>query len=346
MGLTGPLVITGAAGFIGANLCRYFLDRGHRVIALEGHAHPHWRIAAIEREQASHFFPAAGSEAGSFERVVLDLTERKKLRDWLRAHSPEVVLNCAAYGAYPSQTDTDPIYGVNFDAVRTMLECLREQSGFRAFIQAGSSSEYGANCTQPGEDYPTLPDSDYAVSKIAASQLVRFYGYKNAFPGWTLRLYSVYGPYEESSRLIPRLLSRAAVGELPPLVNPSVSRDFVYVGDICRAFEAVIEKSSAIPKGGIYNIGSGIKTTLADLVETARATFGLEKEPVWGSMADRKWDHAEWFANPEKAARELGWRATTSLSDGLRATQAWMARHPELVDESQKQSILPGERPR
>src|SRR6185369_12426045 len=113
----------------------------------------------------------------------------------------------------------------------------------RAFVQAGTSSEYGFNCSAPSEDAPTLPDSDYAVSKIAATGLVRLYARKHGVPAFVLRLYSVYGPYEDFSRLIPTLLWEARAGRFPPLVSPNISRDFVYVDDVARVFDVVVERA-------------------------------------------------------------------------------------------------------
>lgn len=333
MKISGPLIITGAAGFIGANLCRHFLRSGHRVIAVESHCHESWRLSAIEKEHRS------SPLSGSLERVALDLRSRSDVKSFIQATQPSVVLNCAAYGAYPSQTESDRIFQVNFEAVRFLIEELKGVPGFRAFVQAGSSSEYGLNCTAPAEDAPTRPDSEYAVSKVAATQLILFQGIKHGFPGWTLRLYSAYGPFEEASRLIPRLLLRAAEGELPPLVNPGVSRDFVYIDDICLAFQRIIEKADELPKGDFYNIGTGIRTRLEDLVATARAAFRIAAEPRWGSMPERRWDHADWYADPRKAERELSWKPGVSLGGGLLATQKWMREHPEWIEASLANSV-------
>jgi dolichol-phosphate mannosyltransferase len=155
------------------------------------------------------------------------------------------------------------------------------------------------------------------------------------------RLYSVYGPLEDFSRLVPRLLLEARQGRLPPLVNPAISRDFVFVDDVCRAVESVIELGPSLRPGEIYNIGTGVRTTLGELVALARAAFGVADEPAWGSMPDRAWDHPDWYADPRKAQRDFGWRASVSLRDGLVATMRWLAENPELVAEGQRNSVLP-----
>lgn len=332
---SGPMVITGASGFIGVNLCRHFLRLGREVVAVQSPAHGSWRLDAVEKESRLRKFP------GSLERVSLDLRHRADVRSFVQKRRPSVLLNCAAYGAYPSQGEADRIYQVNFDAVRFLIEELKAVEGFRAFVQAGSSSEYGLNCTRPPEDAPTRPDSEYAVSKVAATQLLVFQGLKHGFPGWTLRLYSVYGPFEDASRLIPQLLLRAAEGKLPPLADPRVSRDFVHIDDVCLAFQRVIEKSGELPRGDLFNIGTGIRTRLEDLVATARSAFGITADPRWGSMPDRRWDHPDWYADCRKAEKALSWKARMSLSEGLLATRRWMEEDPGLIETSIREAVTP-----
>src|SRR6266542_4306745 len=93
-------------------------------------------------------------------------------------------------------------------------------AGFEAFINTGTSSEYGIKNHAPAEDEPLDPNSNYAVTKAAATMHCRYIGQSRAVNVTTLRLYSVYGPYEEPSRLMPNIVARGLMGELPPLVNP------------------------------------------------------------------------------------------------------------------------------
>jgi dolichol-phosphate mannosyltransferase len=259
----------------------------------------------------------------------------------LAIEQPSVVINCAAYGAYSSQTDAERIYRVNLHAVRYLLEAARELPRLRAFIQAGSSSEYGLNCSAPSEESHTLPDSDYAVSKIGATAVTQLYALKHGVPAWVFRLYSVYGPFEDFSRLVPRLLLSAREQTFPALVNPAISRDFVFVDDVCRAVESLVEKAPSLRPGEIYNIGTGNRTTLGDLVSLVRSTFAIASEPQWGTMPNRSWDHRDWYADPRKAKRELGWNASVLLGDGLSRTMRWLDSNPDLISEGQRSSVLP-----
>lgn len=341
---SAPILITGASGFIGANLCRYFARRGYRVIAIAGTGRTSWRLAEFSTaaqtpsQSSSHL-----ASSGSIHVLQMDLANESDVRQLLRDTRPQAIFNLAAYGAYSNQTETNRIYHVNFDTVRYLLEGARElydAGQFRAFVQAGSSSEYGLNCKAPLETDPTLPDSNYAVSKVAASSLVQFYGKKFGFPAWSFRLYSVYGPFEDASRLILKLLIHARDGKLPPLVNPRISRDFVYVDDVGDAFDSVLNQADRITKGEIFNIGTGQCVTLETLIEVARQTFSIQVQPQWGSMPDRHWDHPDWYSNSNKAATELGWRARTSLSSGLEQTMKWIHENQSLLDQAMKNTVL------
>src|SRR5690349_6350540 len=195
----GTLFVAGACGFIGAYICRYFASRGASVLAVDGPSGMDWRIRDVP----------------GVRRVKLDLTSWPDVQSVMAREQPSVVINCAAYGAYSSQTDAERIYRVNLHAVRYLLDAARELPRLRAFIQAGSSSEYGLNCSAPSEDAPTRPDSDYAASKIGATAVTQLYALKHGVPAWIFRLYSVYGPYEDFSRLIPRLLRAAQAQTFP-----------------------------------------------------------------------------------------------------------------------------------
>ena len=169
---------------------------------------------------------------------------------------------------------------------------------------------------------------------------MRLYARKHGVPAFVLRLYSLYGPYEDFSRLIPTLLWKARAGELPSLVSPTISRDFVYIDDAVRAFDAVVEAAPRLEPGGIFNVGTGLRTTLGELTQTVRELFGIAAEPQWQSMPERSWDHSGWYADPRRAAAELAWRATTSLRDGLVATRRWIDEHPKIVAEGRTKTVV------
>jgi dolichol-phosphate mannosyltransferase len=108
-----------------------------------------------------------------------------------------------------------------------------------------------------------------------------------------------------------------------------VARDFVYVDDVCEAYLLVAGKPPSEP-GGIYNVGTGVQTTLRDVVDYARSLFGIESEPAWQTMPNRSWDTNVWVADNRKIDRELSWRPRITVPQGLRMTTEWLQQQPAM----------------
>jgi dolichol-phosphate mannosyltransferase len=203
------------------------------------------------------------------------------------------------------------------------------EQGFEALVHAGSSSEYGLKDHPPSEEEAPEPNSDYAVAKLTATLLCRQRADQYGLHLATLRLYSIYGPWEDPRRLMPVLTAHGLRGELPPLVDPTTARDFVHVEDVCDAF-LLAARTRAPGSSGIYNVGSGTQTSLGELVEITRRIFNVSVEPQWGSYESRSWDTSVWVADPTKIGRELGWRAQRDLHGGLVELADWLRDHPTL----------------
>ena len=133
---------------------------------------------------------------------------------------------------------------VNVRATEALLEAARA-TGSR-LVNAGTSSEYGLTGPRPRPKTECVePNSHYAVTKVSATHLCRLAAATHAQHAVTLRLYSIYGPWEEPGRLMPTLVERAIAGGWPPLVDPETARDFVWVEDACEAF--VLAASTILP---------------------------------------------------------------------------------------------------
>jgi nucleoside-diphosphate-sugar epimerase len=304
------VLITGGTGFVGANLARRLLRDGHEIHLIVRSQTAFWRLNDVRSALHIH---------------VANLQDREAVIAAVAASRPEWVFHLAVHGAYSDQINREEIYRSNVLGTANLLEAC-ERADFAVFVNTGSSSEYGFVSHAPGEDELPRPNSDYAVSKVAATMLCGYTARRLSRPVPTLRLYSVYGPYEEPRRLVPRLLRLGMEGQWPPLVSPRIARDFIYIDDVVDAYLKVVQASSAAPDA-IYNIGSGRQITLGEIVETVRALCAIEAEPVWNNMEQRIWDTDVWVGNVEKAARELNWTPQTSLRDGLSATLSWMRDH-------------------
>lgn len=321
--LKGPVLVMGASGFIGANLFKTLLT--HRKDVFAGvRQEKGWRLADIDDEHV----------------LVVDLNDSAASKNLIDALSPKVVFDCVSYGAYSFEADPSLIYKTNFQSLVDFVNLLSGHS-IAAYIHAGSSSEYGSNCRAPLEVDSCYPNSHYAVSKVAAATYLRYQGKKAGFPVVNLRLYSIYGPLEDSSRLIPNLVRSALEGKLPPLVDPATSRDFVYVDDVCEAFILAATKMQPDFYGESFNIGSGIKTTIADLAEIAKSVFDIAEEPQFGKIEGRSWDLADWYSNPQKAKKLLGWEPRYDLKSGLKASAEWVSKltNTEFISGTKKNII-------
>ncbi|HZZ43700.1 MAG TPA: NAD-dependent epimerase/dehydratase family protein [Tepidisphaeraceae bacterium] len=310
--LQGPILVIGASGFVGANLFHALL-RCRKDVFGTATRQPAWRMAGLPAENIR----------------TTDLLVDSNLDALLDEIRPRTIFNCIAYGAYSFETDPSLIYQTNFNFIARLLHRLAKRE-IACYVHAGSSSEYGDNAAGPREIDPTAPNSDYAVSKVASANLIYFYGRHKLVPCANLRLYSVYGPMEDSSRLIPNVIRQGMNGALPEFVHPDISRDFVYSDDVVEAFVDTASNLQPADYGESFNIGTGRKTTIRDVAATAREIFGIEAEATF-SMPNRQWDVVDWFASVEKVAERLQWKPRTSFRDGLARMTEWYRALPDKV---------------
>lgn len=306
-------MITGAGGFVGSNLARRMLNDGCEVHLFLRDGTRRWRLQDIS-EDVSH--------------VEIDLRDRDAVELAIGSIRPDWVFHLAAYGAYPQESDLPRMVETNITGTINLLEaCV--QGGVEAFINTGSSSEYGYKDHGPRETEVLEPNSHYSWTKASATHYCRYTATTCDVHIPTLRLYSVFGPYEQPGRLMPALVVRGLRGELPPLVNPSISRDFVYIDDVCDAYLLAAATGSSEP-GPVYNVGSGTQTTLSDVVEVARTRLRIAEQPKWGAMHARNWDTEVWVSDNRKILSELGWTARRTLAQGFDQFVLWFVEHPEV----------------
>lgn len=299
--------MTGAAGFVGANLVHQLVADGHEVHAILQPTTDAWRLEGLD-------------DVRRFEGDIADGEDVE--RAFLSAR-PDWIFHLAAHGAYSFQTNIVGMAQSNVLGIATILAAA-ERHGCTVLINTGTSSEYGDLDHAPREDEPPRPNSDYAATKATATWLCE-HARTRGVPVTTLRLYSAYGPFEEERRLIPTLLRAALAGGWPPLAAPTVVRDYVYVGDVIDAYMVA---ASTPNRSTIYNVASGVQTSLAEIVRTAAALFSVSVAPRWGDYPNRAWDTRVWVGNPALIRSELGWVATTSLEEGLTQSAQWLRANP------------------
>ncbi|HEY6161989.1 MAG TPA: NAD(P)-dependent oxidoreductase [Bacteroidia bacterium] len=306
--LEGPVAVLGAGGFIGINLLHALLQHRSDVFGISQDQVNNWRFIASQTPQNN--------------LLSCDINDFTQLKDLIVDLKPKTIFNLAAYGAYSKQKEYKKIYYTNFDSSIDILELLKQQ-GFSAYVHAGSSSEYGLNSAGPEENSELVPNSHYALSKAAISYAIKYYGLIEKLPVLHLRLYSAYGPWEEPDRLFPNLIAHARQHRFPPFVQENISRDFIYITDILTAFIAAATAAGKEFKGKAYNIGTGKKTTMRELASQVKNICNVPGEPGFGKMQNRDWDTTDWYANIKNATKDLGWKPSVELSEGIKKVVAW-----------------------
>ena len=301
-------LITGAAGFVGSCLTRRLVKMGckvHAFVPLEGDL---WRIKDL--------LPSLSLHRG-------DITDETFIQNLITQISPSIIYHLAVHGAYSSQGDAKRILMTNVLGTWNLLGALEKKS-YKLFVNTGSSSEYGFKQKPMQENDLTEPNSYYAVAKTAQTMLCQYTAKSQTKPIVTFRLFSVYGPYEEPSRLVPTIIRRCLQGEPLEMANPLTARDFIFVEDVVEAFLNV--QGLLGLSGEILNIGTGRQTTLKEIASTVLDVAGSSVDVHWHAIDDRCWDTSIWVGDVDNVQKILGWQAKTSLRDGLNQTMEWIKK--------------------
>ncbi len=227
--------------------------------------------------------------------------------------APDVVVN-AIGGPHRPESPKEKLAAWRDSAVATtsLLEACRHR-GIR-FIHLASSHEF-APSTRPHDEASAIgPVSLRGIAANAATSAVRLWASETGAPTVILRPFSVYGPGEPEHRVVPTVL-RAAMTGVPFKTTATLSsRDLVFVGDTAQAVIAACHLSVT----GEFNLGTGVGTTVPELIAAAEDATGRTIDVVEGEFEARPWDREQWVSDPSSAAAVLGWKAETTLIDGLR----------------------------
>lgn len=303
-----PVFVTGASGFVGACLVRRLLDAGHLVHLLLRKEARRWRLEDV----------MGHAELSIHEGDVADAGDVRAAIDRAR---PAVVVHLATEGAYEQQNDARRIFDTNVLGTLGVLEASRD-AGVRLVVNAGSSSEYGFKSEPFRETDRIDPNSYYAVGKAAQTHLCSYFSRSEDLPLVTFRLFSVYGPWEEPTRLVPTLVRRARAGLDLDMVAPETARDFLYIDDVIDALTAFDRLTDM--RGEVFNLGSGRQSSMRDVVEAVQKAVGNESRVNWNKYPARRWDTDCWVGDVSAARASLEWSVRYSLETGIGKLADWM----------------------
>ena len=294
-------VVTGAAGFIGSQLAERLLDGGHDIVAVD--CFTDYYDAALKEENAA-----------GLEVARLDLAE-----ETLDLAGVDGVFHLAGQPGVRSFGDVFEEYvRRNLLASRRVFEAAAA-AGTRV-VFASSSSIYG-----DAERYPTpeesepRPISPYGITKLGCEQLAYAYSQGFGLDAVVLRYFTFYGPRQRPDMALARIVGALARGSSFELYGDGLqSRSFTYVSDGVEATIAAMERGRA---GTVYNVGGGEEATMREAIATLERVSGRTLDLVERPAAAG--DVRRTSADVARIERDLGWRATTSLQDGLQAQWEW-----------------------
>jgi dTDP-glucose 4,6-dehydratase len=320
------LLVTGGVGFIGSNFVRHIRQK-----------HPDWEITNLDKltyagnlENLTDIQNQPG-----YHFVKGDIADRK-LVDKLLSQGLDVIVNFAAESHVDrSILDASPFIETNVKGTQVLLEGAKNH-GIQRFIQVSTDEVYGS--TERGEfteKSPLSPNSPYSASKAAADLLCRAYFETHHLPAIVTRCTNNFGPYQFPEKLIPLAVTNALEDKPVPVYGDGLNiRDWIFVGDHCRALDAVIQKGQP---GEIYNIGGGNEKTNLELIHKLLELLDKPQSLIQ-FVTDRPAHDRRYALDCSRIATELGWKPAYSFEKALSATVDWY-----LKNESWWRSIKSGE---
>lgn len=311
-------LVTGAAGFIGSNLVDRLLAEGFQVVGIDN-------LSNGDPDNLTQATRLNRLSPGRFMFLRLDVLA-PELRDVVAGTKPDVIFHLAAQVNLRASV-TDPQFDARNNILGTINLCeASRHAGVRRIVYAASGgSRYGAPTTLPvGESCWVDPRSPYAVAKFAGELYVRAYAGMYGIEPICLALANVYGPRQNprgEAGVIAVFASAIVVGHSVTIHGDgSATRDYVYVDDVVDAFV----RAARAPLGttGVYNIGTGKQTTVAEVHRLIAAVLDGSVPPCFG--AARIGELHTIALDATKAERELGWKPAVDLEEGIERTVGWL----------------------
>lgn len=301
------ILITGGAGFIGANLVNKLLSLGYKNINL-----------IIRRSTNLQRLKNVLTQVNLREIDILDRSALKKIVERI---NPSVIFHLATYSQYRDQEASQDMVDVNIKGTLNLLMATKNIN-YKIFVNTGSSSEYGTKGTSMREDDLLEPISFYAATKASATLLCQVFAREYRKPIVTLRPFSVYGPYEENERFIPTIIKSLIENKSIKLTSGNQRRDFIYIQDVIDIYIKTISQGKEL-SGQILNMGTGIEYTNDDVVQALFKITGKKVTVEKGAFPNRLWDTSHWVADISKTKKLLNWKPKFTLEEGLRQTCKW-----------------------
>jgi nucleoside-diphosphate-sugar epimerase len=292
------LLVVGGNGFIGKHIVNHAMGLGWSVTSL----------SLQHRDEVNH---------PNLRCLSVDIADNALLKEKLGEASFEYVVNCGGYIDHtPFLKGGGKVFDTHFGGVLNLVEALNRDN-LRAFVNIGSSDEYGENEAPQFEMQREAPISPYSIGKVAATHFLQMLYRTENFPATTLRLFLVYGPGQDNRRFLPQIISGCLEDKFFPTSKGEQLRDFCFIQDMVDAIFLTFASSAA--RGEVFNIASGQPVSIRQMIETVRKLTG-RGEPQFGKIAYRSGENMALYANISKAKTLLGWEPKVTLENGISET--------------------------
>lgn len=314
------LIVTGGAGFIGANFIFYILER-----------HPEDRVVCLDKlTYAGNLATLAPVlELPNFRFVQADICDRPTVDELFEKERPDAVVNFAAESHVDRSIDGPEVFlQTNVLGAAVLMDACRTH-GLVRFHQVSTDEVYGdLPLDRPDllftEETPLRASSPYSASKASADLLALAYHRTYGLPVTISRCSNNYGPYQFREKLIPLMISNALNDRPLPVYGQGLNvRDWLYVEDHCRAIDLILRRGRP---GEVYNVGGHNEMRNIDIVKLICRELG-RPESLITYVEDRKGHDLRYAIDPSKLRRELGWEPETAFAQGIERTIRWYLEH-------------------
>lgn len=320
------IMVTGGAGFIGANFIYYMRDK-----------HPEDQILCVDKlTYAGHLSTLKGlKDDPGFEFIKMDICDQEGIDRIFAEKKPDIVVNFAAE-SHVDRSIEDPAVFLKTNIIGTsvlMDACCKY--GITRFHQVSTDEVYGdLPLDRPDlfftEETPLHTSSPYSSSKAAADLLVLAYYRTYGLPVTISRCSNNYGPYHFPEKLIPLMIVNCLHDRPLPVYGDGLNvRDWLYVEDHCKAIDLIIRRGRV---GEVYNIGGHNEMKNIDIVKMICHELN-KPESLITYVADRKGHDRRYAIDPTKISTELGWLPETKFQDGIKKTVKWYLEHRDWWEE-------------
>lgn len=307
------VLVTGGAGFIGANLARKLISLpGFEVFIIEKKNADLWRLKDI---------------TDKINIKYIDLENRDGLSRIIDDINPKIVFHLAGYGGYPSfQFDLVKMVRTNIEGTLNLINSLKNHP-ISSFVYTGTCFEYKEKKSKINENDIVEPLNFYAITKLTAELFLKKFAEEENMPIINLRLFTPYGYYEDGQRLIPYIILSALRDKRIELASPDNARDFIFIEDVVNLL-LKIARNNHNHRGEIFNVGSGEQYSVRDIASIVEKLLGKKLDIKCGSKASYyKKDLKIAPANNAKAKSIFNWQIEHSLESGISKTIDWFKKN-------------------